>query len=99
MKKIKILSAILTSALALSFIPVFAGNVSAASDVAINEKNFPDKVFRKYVKEKFDSNKDNKLSSKEIAKAEEVVIWYDVDGMVKSLQGVEYLTALEDLQI
>ena len=99
MKKIKILSAILTSALALSFIPVFAGNVSAASDVAINEKNFPDKVFRKYVKEKFDTNKDNKLSSKEIAKAEEVVIWYDVDGIVKSLQGVEYLTALEDLQI
>ena len=99
MKKIKILSAVLMSLLALAIIPVFAGNVSAASSVAINEKNFPDKVFRAYVKEKFDSNKDNKLSSKEISNAQEIVIWKDIDGHVKSLKGVEFFTELTTLQI
>ena len=99
MKKIKILSAILTSALALSFIPVFAGNVSAAGNVAINEKNFPDKAFRTFVKEKFDTDKDNKLSAAEIADTICITIWKEKDGNIKNLKGIEFFTELDDLQL
>lgn len=42
---------------------------AASQKVAINKKNFPDKVFRELVKKNYDKNKDNKLSKKEIKKA------------------------------
>ena len=37
-----------------------------AGDVAINRANFPDKVFRAYVKERFDTDGNGKLSQAEI---------------------------------
>ncbi len=42
---------------------------AASKKVAINKKNFPDKVFRELVKKNYDKNKDNKLSKKEIKNA------------------------------
>ena len=99
MKKIKILSAVLMSLLALAIIPVFAGNVSAASSVAINEKNFPDKAFRTFVKKNFDTDKDNKLSAAEIADTICITIWKDKDGNIKNLKGIEFFTELDDLQL
>ena len=45
--------------------PVLA--VNADSKIAINEKNFPDKIFRESLKnEMYDDNKDGYLSSEEI---------------------------------
>lgn len=42
---------------------------AASKKVAINNKNFPDQVFRELVKSNYDKNKDKKLSASEIKKA------------------------------
>lgn len=42
---------------------------AATKKIAINKKNFPDRVFREIVKANYDKNKDNKLSAAEIKKA------------------------------
>ena len=69
---------------------------SNATSVDINATNFPDVTFRGYVQSKHDSNKDNALSSAEIAgvKAMDVSTYYGIS----SLKGIEYFTALEELQ-
>lgn len=43
-----------------------ADAAEATADLAINVANFPDAAFRQYVSDKFDTNKDGKLSSTEI---------------------------------
>lgn len=80
----------LALALTLGLVPALA----ASKPVAINEKNFPDTAFRKYVKQ-FDANKDGKLDAAEIKDVDEI----DVEGKkaVKNLKGIEYFTALEEL--
>ena len=55
---------LLTALIPLS--PLFSVPVTAAGDVAINEKNFPDKVFRTYVSENFDKDSNCSLSNAEI---------------------------------
>ena len=65
-----------------------------AADVAINENNFPDEVFRALVTENFDTDKNNKLSETEIAAVTEIKCG---SKGIMSLQGVEYFTALEKL--
>lgn len=65
--------------------------------VDINETNFPDDTFRKYVKE-FDRDKNEKLSIGEIAKV--TTLYADGKngkGAIKSLKGIEYFSALEKL--
>ena len=91
MKAIRTLSAVVLSALALTILPFSAVNVSAAGDVKINEKNFPDRVLRNYIKDSFDLNKDGKLSQTEISKATHVDV---SEKGVTTLKGIEYLTAL-----
>lgn len=62
-----------------------------AAAVKINDKNFPDKAFQKYVSEKFDIDKDGALSQKEI----KAVTKIDVSGRsLTSLKGIEHFTAL-----
>ena len=51
----------------------FEENVQAAADVEINDVNFPDENFRKYVSEKVDTDGNGKLSENEI---ERVVYMY-----------------------
>ena len=46
----------------------------AAGDVAIDETNFPDKNFRKYVEDNFDTSKDDPLSADEIAAAKDITL-------------------------
>ena len=46
----------------------------AAGDVAIDETNFPDKNFRKYVEDNFDTSKDGPLSADEIAAAKDITL-------------------------
>ncbi|MBO4289385.1 MAG: immunoglobulin domain-containing protein [Lachnospiraceae bacterium] len=62
MKGLKTLGCLL--ALLLAAVILFPAKAEAA-DVAINAANFPDAGFRAFVKKKFDTNKDGKLSAKE----------------------------------
>ena len=66
--------------------------------IAINEKNFPDKNFRDYVAEQWDTNHDNRFSPSEIAAAK----WITCDNLwegqpIKSLKGIEYFTEIWEL--
>ena len=63
--------------------------------MAIDENNFPDAVFREYVGE-FDTDGNGSLSESEISGCTRI----DVGGSlsVRSLEGIEYFTALEELR-
>ena len=62
--------------------------------VKIDEKNFPDKIFREYVSETFDTNGDGELSKKEIEAARMVEV---PDLSVTSLKGIEFFTNMDYL--
>ena len=75
-----------------------------AGSISIDEAHFPDAEFRRYIKDKLDKNKDEVLSSDEIAQVTEIssfgipnmgVPYYDV----RNLQGIEYFTSLRILTI
>ena len=76
-----------------------ANQEKAQGDVAIDETNFPDAIFRQYVLDKIDGDGDGKLSSVE---SEGVIGIYvsSIQGMdeISSLKGVEYFTALKNLE-
>ena len=62
--------------------------------IAINDTTFPDAVFRGYIAENADTDKDSLLSESEIAG----VTGLDVSGMgIQDLRGIGYFTALESL--
>ena len=63
-------------------------------DVAIDGNNFPDSVFRKYISNHFDTNRDGKLNGEEIKKAT-IIELEDED--VCDFTGIEYLVWLETL--
>lgn len=66
----------------------------AAEELAVNEVNFPDEVFRNYVSVNFDKDNSGGLSENEIAEA----VFINVSKKeVGSLKGVEHLTALISL--
>lgn len=65
------------------------------SAVAIDEKNFPDKVFRECVA-KYDANGNGKLEEVEAANITKISLR---DCEVESVQGIEYLTALTSLDV
>ena len=66
----------------------------ALADVAINETNFPDAVFREYVGQ-FDTDSNGSLSDDEMATVKEI----NLEGTknCKSVAGVEYFPELETL--
>ena len=72
-----------------------APGIFAASDVVVSEENFPDEVFRSYVSENFDTDKDGYLSRSEIKAATDIDL---KQAGVSSLKGIEYLTWLETLE-
>ena len=59
--------------------------------IAINDKNFPDIVLRRYAFT-FDTNNDDALNEAEIAAVKEIDVYGDE---VHDLTGIEYFTALE----
>lgn len=63
-------------------------DVNAASSVAVNAQNFPDNVFRDYVSNKFDDDKNGVLSDKELKYATFISLR---ETGVQSLKGVELL--------
>ena len=66
---------------------------SRAASVKIDSAHFPDKVFREYVKEKFDTDKNGTLSSGEIKAAATIEIR---DDDLKSVKGIEYFSELQE---
>lgn len=67
---------------------------SAWADVEINETNFPDANFRKYLLRQ-DYGNDGKLTDVEIAGVNEIYIF---NSSIQTLQGIEYFTALTRLE-
>lgn len=65
---------------------------SRASAVKIDSAHFPDKVFREYVKEQFDTDKNGTLSLEEIKAAATIDIR---DEDLKSVKGIEYFSELQ----
>ena len=86
--------AILTAA----FFLFFAGmqmKPARADEVKIDKNNFPDAAFREYVAENCDTvEKDGVLSDEEIGNVTAISIYL---GGIKSLEGIEYFTALTHL--
>ena len=62
--------------------------------VPLNSTVFPDAIFRQYVSDNFDKNKDGVLSEEEIAKVENINVF---ERGVTSLDGIEVFYALESL--
>lgn len=91
----------LTLLLCLSMMPgaVFANGETntddtPATDIAIDEVNFPDANFRSYVSTTFDNDKNNTLSEAEIGAATVINV---SNSSVSSLTGIEKFTALTKL--
>ncbi len=72
------------------------GSARAEIDqVPINDKNFPDQVFRQYVSDNFDTDGDAILSRDEL----EAVTEIDCSQMyIRSLEGIRYFVALKELR-
>ena len=62
--------------------------------VEVNESNFPNEVFRDWVRKKADSNHDDRLSSYEISR---VTSLYLSDEKLTSLKGIEFFTSLKTI--
>ncbi len=105
MKKIAAMTAaLLISTSTIGYLPqdsIKISNVTAnaaeeeISSVEINETNFPDAIFRKYVAEEFDKNTDGRLSDKEIAAVTKIDV-YDMG--ISDLTGIEYFENLAILE-
>ncbi len=96
MKKLhlkKTISCALTLVLLLSVTSLLA--FATDPGVGIQEENFPDAVFRQWVLENVDADKNGFLSQTEIDKTTEI---YIPNMGIEDLKGVEYFTAVELLE-
>ena len=83
--------ALLLALLAAAVLAPVAAMASEPQSVEINDKNFPDGNFRRYVKDNLDKNNDGFLSPQEIAKVTKI----NVSGSnISDLTGIEHFTAL-----
>lgn len=95
-------SAILPVSAATTSAPVSVSNAEAASgaavsgDVKLDETNFPDSVFREYLKTNYDKDKNNSLSQDEILAIHEIKLGYSG---VTNLKGIEFLTEITYLEV
>lgn len=105
MKKFNMLLVALTAGLycGIFFLPHSA---NAASQIKIDQTHFPDKTFRKYVKE-FDTNKNGYLSQKERKAVKKLKLYHwscSLDSGLQSapkinLKGMEYFPKIKNLEI
>ena len=72
-----------------------SGEKERAGEVAIDETNFPDEVFRQYVSDKFDTNNDRVLSEDEINAVTRIDVWNKYK--ISDLTGIEYFENLKYL--
>ena len=87
--------ALLLALLAAAVLAPVAAMASEPQGIPIDTVYFPDATFRQYVKDNFDTNNDNVLSSDEIAGVTQI----DVQRLgISNLTGIKYFTALEKLE-
>uniref|UniRef100_UPI002729940A leucine-rich repeat domain-containing protein n=1 Tax=uncultured Clostridium sp. TaxID=59620 RepID=UPI002729940A len=72
-----------------------SGEKERAGEVAIDETNFPDAVFKKYVSDNFDNNNDGVLSEDEINEATEINVYREKN--ILNLKGIEHFKNLRYL--
>lgn len=94
------IAAVLAAALAVSAVTVTA--FADSKGIGINEKNFPDEVFRGYVSDNFDTDKNGYLSKDERKAVTEINVgykWekYDWENLVRSVKGIEYFPRLKKI--
>ncbi len=98
--KLKKLATVLAAAvLTAGSVPVTA---FAADGVAVDETHFPDAIFRAYVSENCDTDKDGVLSNEEIAAVTWIELSVSIDAtenLITTFKGVEYFTALTNLHV
>lgn len=94
MKKTKILGLVLALIMFFTNLPIGSGIVHAEAGIKIDDINFPDKYFRDYIVESFDSNKNGYLDSNEILAADFI---NPTDSETSSLKGIEYFTNMKTL--
>ena len=85
--------ALLLALLAAAVLAPVAAMASEPQSVEINETNFPDATFRKYVKD-FDKDGNHVLSPQEIAEVTEINVY---NKSISDLTGIKYFTALTNL--
>lgn len=97
MKKRKWLSILLMLGAWISLsMPIFAAEEQQPDEIAINETNFPDKVFRDYLIQSFDEDKNGMFSTEEINNITKIDFgWGDV--LVSDLTGIQYLKNLKSI--
>lgn len=93
-KSIKKIVGFLCSAAFCTVIAVGMPQMAKAAEVTIDETNFPDVIFRDYVKT-FDKNKNGGISEEEITEVKTISVH---NKSISSLKGVEYFTALTSLE-
>lgn len=82
---------------------VEASNTTEITEsVEINETNFPDPIFRQYVADNFDTDKDGVLSPQEILQIQYIDVSYREDSSskfsykdIKSVEGIEFFSILK----
>lgn len=104
MKISKIMMFACTAALAAVCMAFTAS--AADGDVAIDEKTFPSEIFRDYISENFDTDKNGSLSAEEIENASELSLSepiYDEDGNLLRLEldltGINHLKKLKLINV
>ncbi len=87
----RIISIALVFMLVLTLVPAVP---AYAASVAIDAANFPDEIFRGYVKSNFDTDNDSSLSDAELAAVTEINV---NDLEIADIKGVEHFKALTKL--
>lgn len=84
----------------------YSASAADGGDVAIDETNFPDEIFRDYISENFDTDKNGSLSAEEIENASELSLSepiYDEDGNLLRLEldltGINHLKKLKLINV
>ena len=92
------ISVLLTLVMCLSLVPITAlAEEGTETGVEINPTNFPDYVFREYVKNKIDTDGNGTLSAEEIAAVKKIEFINDAGKYLYTLSGIEPFTNLNTL--
>ena len=99
-KSKRIMGLFLALVMIIGCLPLNTIETYAAGGVTINERNFPDNIFRGYVQRNFDKNKDGILDDQELADVKSIDVGrpsITQDPEVLSLTGIENFKNLTSL--
>lgn len=99
LKVFPLLTGISLFCLSLNFSPLAPQVAAAATPVELNETNFPDPVFRDYLKDTFDFNRNNTVDVSEMKFVKKIMPNEDLRPQIKSVKGIELFPELDTLNI